>query len=358
MAIETVNVDNKLLISVDISAWSGKAKLTRADLSDTVQAELPPEKLARLGQKTLVDPALLQPFNMLRTSVYSHLSNCGVRMLGGWMISEQALPDLSFYLNSAATEYMQHVADFLNTYQNAALEWANQYPEWRDALLMSLPDPQTMQRKFSFSFHAYRLEAMSTGATYDDAQEQLDQVGTTAFGQLAEELKSICDQSFGHSRTKFDARVFKPLDRLVERARALSFSDPQMDTFAEFLKRTLDKYRGSCKYPEEMKELGLILKALSDPSTLAQIARTTIRVDTDPESLIAGVAGAPMPESEPEPEPEPAPIYDASAEHVPDTQVAQPEPELAQPAEPEPVQPQSESSLDSATQDLLSSLGF
>ena len=59
-------MNNCVYLKLDISIWTGKARLTPEDIPNAV-ADMPPEALATLGSKRIFDPQALRPFNAAKT---------------------------------------------------------------------------------------------------------------------------------------------------------------------------------------------------------------------------------------------------------------------------------------------------
>ena len=62
------HLSNISILNLDFDIWSGKVKLKASDIRLGAGGEIPPEKLAQLGQKKVINSDKLRPFLRLKTS--------------------------------------------------------------------------------------------------------------------------------------------------------------------------------------------------------------------------------------------------------------------------------------------------
>lgn len=336
------------LVSLHISIWSGRAKLTRDELDSNTADKLPPEQLAMLGQKKLINPELLKPLTAIKTKALTFMDMTGVKMLNGWLCHESRMSDIGKVLDELADQFRDCEDNFINNYADAAAAWAAQFPEWERMILNALPPRAKLERKFNFAFTAYKLEPYGSGFGADQSAKTLQNISSAAYEQLREDLLRVLETSFADTRETFRASALRPLRAISDKARNYAFTDPQMGVFAQFMDKLVAEYESDVKDSNRMSQLRLILKALTQPDNFGELCHEQISADLDPVALLSGVCQAqpaPMPEPEPEPEPEPA----STPEPEPQS-ATQPEP--APQPEPEPEQ------VPDGYADILASLGL
>ncbi len=338
--METVYTDNAIFLSLNVSCWTGRAKLVAEDLNVSAD-ELPPETLAALGSKKLIDPQRIQEILKIKTETVRKLNSYGVKLMGGWLISEDLFDTATQYLQNAADKFNLAVANLVNNYDSYLNEWTLQYPEWADKILDAAPTASSVASRFKFGFRAFKLRESRTSFSCDESQESFVD---SAYVQLAADIKKICEDSFADDRASFKISCFKPVRALIDKLRNISFVDPNMGRLASFLDRAVSSYEQATKDIVMMDMFRTFMHGLCDPAQLQRIASTAPENDSeDPVEFILGVTQSPA-----------AAAQSASPEPV------QSEPVQSEPApqvEPEPVS-EPVSSQDEAMQELFKNLGL
>lgn len=364
MAFDMLPTQDTYLFSLHVSAWSGRGKLSRADLNPNTLRDLPPEKLAALGQKKLIDPELLKPMIAVKTKALAVLNHMGIKLLNGWLVHKSNLTELMNTLSQYTIEYEDLAKAFCDSYIDSAQAWAANFPEWRDMLLSALPSQEKMQRKFNFSFTAYELIPNTTDIVGNKSVEVLRHASSAGYEQIKEDLITLLEGSFKDSREVFKISALRPLASIADKARNFAFTDPAMGVLAGFLDSLYSSYKDDVKDPARMNQVRLILKALTQEENFEELVHNNISQSTAPEDLLMGViqsAPARDPEPAPAQAPEPEPVVtDASAEALAKACKRKPTPAPAQPApaQPEPEPESTEIENNSAYSDILASLGL
>ncbi len=79
-------LDKVVLVKVEANIYGARKKLKKEDLVLADGSKLPPEDLASLGSKRLLDPDQLTVFNRLKKEAERICLRVGTRFLGGFMI--------------------------------------------------------------------------------------------------------------------------------------------------------------------------------------------------------------------------------------------------------------------------------
>lgn len=351
--METVYTDNAIFLSLNVSCWTGRAKLTASDLNVSTD-ELPPETLAALGSKKLIDPQRIQEILKIKTETVRKLNSYGVKLMGGWLISEDLFDTATQYLQNAADKFNLAVANLVNNYDSYLNEWTLQYPQWADKILDAAPTASSVASRFKFGFRAFKLRESRTDFSCDESKESFVD---SAYVQLAADIKKICEDSFADDRASFKISCFKPVRALIDKLRNISFVDPNMGRLATFLERAVSSYEQAIKDTVMMDMFRTFMHGLCDPMQLQRIAGTAPENDSDdPVEFILAVTQSPEPQAEVSQssevsQPEPAQTCVAQQSCA-----QQPEPSPI-PAQPEPVS-EPVSSQDEAMQELFKNLGL
>ena len=300
-------MDNCVYLKLDISIWTGKARLTPEDIPDAV-GDLPPEALATLGSKRIFDPQALRPFNTAKTRAFRICDQYGVRCMGGWLVDNGVLGNLTAELDKLRGEFEYGVGTFISTYEDGASNWLQQFPEWEGIIRAALPDRTAIGKKFAFRYYVLKVQ---TGN--HDAQDATSEAPSTAAATIAAEMARIREQVFGDDRTTpVTSKTFSCLDTLADRCDNMSFVHAGFAHLARLL-------RSMVVNSTDVNVVRAFLIGLSTPEAVAAVTRETRIYDFEKDSL-----DMPEPVTTPEPAapvdmPEPAVPVETSEPAAPGT---------------------------------------
>lgn len=300
-------MDNCVYLKLDISIWTGKARLTPEDIPDAV-GDLPPETLATLGSKRIFDPQALRPFNTAKTRAFRVCDQYGVRCMGGWLVDNGVLGNLTVELDKLRGEFEYGVGTFISTYEEGASNWLRQFPEWEGIIRAALPDSTAIGKKFAFRYYVLKVQ---TGN--HDAQDATSEAPSTAAATIAAEMARIREQVFGDDRTTpVTSKTFSCLDTLADRCDNMSFVHAGFAHLARLL-------RSMVVNSTDVNVVRAFLTGLSTPEAVAAVTRETRIYDFEKDSL-----DMPEPVTTPEPAapvdmPEPAVPVETSEPAAPGT---------------------------------------
>lgn len=321
------------MLNLDISIWTGKAKLQRTEVDDSA---LPPEELVTLGSKKIFDPAKLKRFHGIKSNAFAACNRYGVKCMGGWLVDNQYVQELTDKLAAQRVIWDDEVRKFLATYQMECDDWLAANPQWANILANALPRQSEIARRFNFGWQVFNIIPAPTATNGDQTQDELDIVPTRAIEKMAKEIEEL-------QGVYAPGKTFKagPLRRLAGMARSLSFSSPEVDKLGELLKQIADA--GSLDIAQ------IMLGKLADPKELAALCVPSM----DAQDILDGVItlGASAPQSAPAqqepPQPTVKPLPDIDS-LIAGAQSILHKPLVRESQEDEPVQVQEESQAERA----------
>lgn len=277
-------------LKLDISIWTGKARLTPEDIPDAV-GDLPPETLATLGSKRIFDPQALRPFNTAKTRAFRICDQYGVRCMGGWLVDNGVLNNLTAELDKLRGEFEYSVGTFISTYEDGASNWLQQFPEWEGIIRAALPDSTAIGKKFAFRYYVLKVQ---TGN--HDAQDATSEAPSTAAATIAAEMARIREQVFGDDRTTpVTSKTFSCLDTLADRCDNMSFVHTGFAHLARLL-------RSMVVNSTDVNVVRAFLTGLSTPEAVAAVTQETRIYDFETDSLdVSEPVAEPAPVTMPEP---------------------------------------------------------
>ena len=307
MTTTTTDLSDMTLINIDVSMWTGRARLSLEDLPVDVRDQLPPEELASLGSKKLVDPDLLRPIVQVKTKMFTFMGIHGVKFLGGYAVPDAALPDVTQELSELSQEFTDRVNTFAGDYAQATEEWMAKHPAWREALSRALPDFNTMRGKFSFTFQCLKVHVADTGLAGDNGTLTAQSVGSKALQEICHEIAELRDSSFPDGREKFTVRAFRGFAQVIEKCKATTFFNPEIAPLQALLEDIRTTFQSVMDDRRQMGAMSLILDSLSDPAKVAAVCETYRQMPLTAMPTELCPVTQPEPEPTPEPQPEPTP---------------------------------------------------
>ena len=252
--------ENSCIIRLDLSTWTGKAKLTAGDLP--AGTNLPPEELADLGTKRLIDPATLRPFGKVKTRATRLMEQYALRFIGGWLIDRKYLDEVDEQLTDLKCEFDAALTVFVDDYEQNVNQWCREYPQWEHIIRNAMPQPHDVARRFGMAWQVYAITPLDTSKG-NNLQEQLYNVGSYAVESLAHDIADLKEQLFADRSAPLTSRTLQPIRNLGDKCKRLELFNPEAACVGALLNQLagLDTKDGA-------SVVELVLEQLSDPATL------------------------------------------------------------------------------------------
>ena len=250
---------HSVIMSLDVSIWSGKAKLDRQELSDA--DSLPPEQMATLGSKKLFNPAKLRIFNAIKARATSALDAAGTKFLGGWLVPEHRFNAVRTAVDNAHGDFHKAVADFIINYQSDLDDWCRQFPEWEYNIRRAAPDTGELMRKFGFSWQAFSAAPLPADSSLDSAVAALP-AGIMA--DIAKDAASVLRENFPDGKDRYTIKALRAVVLLKDKLAGFGYVDCRFDDLARELEHCTNRcYKFKCS-DAAIKALKRCLKAIAD----------------------------------------------------------------------------------------------
>jgi len=260
-------------LMLDISLWTGRKKLELSDLKNVDRTQIPPDKLASLGSKRIVDPAKLKIFNTLKKRADRACRAVGSRFLGGYAIPVSALDSLADDLEAIKKEFYQAQADFVLSYDDAVEEWIAENPEWAGTIRSSVDPLSVIQRRISFNFQAFKVENLGDSFA-PEAKQGLQDVVAGLGGQLLHEISQQAQEAWGQSyagRVSVGQKALRPLVAMADKLEGLSFVDGRVSTMAQSIRDCLGSLPKSGTIEgQDFNAVAGVLSMLMDPKNIVR----------------------------------------------------------------------------------------
>lgn len=253
-------LDQLAIIKIEATLWSGRKQLHPEDLILGDGSRLPPRDLASLGSKRIADPRDIQVFARLKREAERCCQKVGSRFIGGYAVPASRLDAVIVQLDLIRQKFEAARFDFLSRYDEAIADWANQHPEFKDAIRRSVDPVSKVATLLTFDFVVFRLRSME--ALEGSLERKLETLPETLMSEIALEARSFAAESLT-GKSVATRRVIAPLRRIRDKLQGLCFVDPTLRGWVDALDELLDRMprRGEVRggYLRELEVMALRL---------------------------------------------------------------------------------------------------
>lgn len=217
-----------VVVSLSISLWTGRKKLSPEDLGLDF-SKLPPEKLATLGSKKICDPEKLAVFSALKRRAERQCEAVGVRFLGGYAIPEDKADEVMKILDGVRDEFEKEKQEFLSEYDRSLREWIDANPEWSSIIEKGVEPASTAARRLGFAVQAFKVKNI------DGLDKGLSEHASTLSERLIYEINQQARQAWEESykgRPSVTRKALRPIKSMLDKLRGLEFLSPYLLTLA------------------------------------------------------------------------------------------------------------------------------
>jgi hypothetical protein len=225
------------VIKLDVNLWSARKKLRPEDLILADGSKLPPDSLASLGSKKMIDSERIAVFDRLKKEAERLCLQSGVRFLGGYAIPKQSIPGILSEMERISQEFYQAKSLFLRSYENAVEEWINrlEFEDFRDAIRRAVEPVESIGAKLGFDYVVFRVSKPDDETTLN---KRADTLSDTLFTEIAKEASDLINDSL-LGKQLATRRALSPIKRIRAKLDGLSFLDrrvlPLIDMIDELL---------------------------------------------------------------------------------------------------------------------------
>ncbi len=270
------HIINKLVVvMLNITLWQGRKKLRTEDLEEKGinTASLPPEKLASLGSKRIVSTDAVSDFMRLKRQAERACIAVGTRCLGGYAIPEDKLAGLLAELDAVKAEFVVAKRHFLQEYETNVDVWAEENPEWEDAIRRAVDPKQVVDGQLQFGFTPFRLGFAVGAETH--LEEEVQGLRGQLSREIAQAAKTVWEESF-HGKLSVTQKAVNRLKGIQDKLDGLSFLDGSIGTLSAGITAAVEQCKG--KTPVEGADLMAINGALA---MLLNLDRTRFSREAD-----------------------------------------------------------------------------
>ena len=221
-----VILDQVVLIKVDATIYGARKKLNKEDLVLADGSKLPPEDLASLGSKRLLDPDRLSVFNRLKKEAERICLRVGTRFLGGFIVPVAAAAQVTVELDRIAGDFALARAEFLDGYDAAVQDWMVKHPEFAGIIEKAIDSVALVATRLAFDYLVVSV-ALPEQMQIQEVERLESKIGSLSeqmFHEIAVDANLLVEQSL-LGKEHVTRNALRPIKRIRDKLDGLSFLD-------------------------------------------------------------------------------------------------------------------------------------
>ncbi len=237
-----VILERVVLVKVDANLYGARKKLKKEDLVLADGSKLPPEDLASLGSKRLLDPDKLSIFNRLKKEAERICLRIGTRFMGGFIIPCELASDTTSELERIAHDFAQAKNEFLLGYDAAVSEWVVRHPEFASIIERAVDSVEFVATRLSFDFLVITVGMPDTLPPEEQVRlaSKIASLSEQMFYEISVDANLLLEQSL-LGKEQVTRNALRPIRRMRDKLDGLSFLDyrvaPVVNTIDDLLAR-------------------------------------------------------------------------------------------------------------------------
>ena len=247
MSHETnIILERVVLVKVEANIYGARKKLKKEDLVLADGSKLPPEDLASLGSKRLLDPDQLTVFNRLKKEAERICLRVGTRFLGGFAIPNKSAASITSELERIAQDFAVAKTEFLAGYDAAVTDWVVRHPEFAGIIEQAVDSVEFVSTRLSFDYVLVSV-GLPEALPPDDVTRLETKIGSLSeqmFYEISVDANQFIEQSL-LGKDQVTRNALRPIRRMRDKLDGLGFLDyrvaPVVNTIDELLAKIPNK---------------------------------------------------------------------------------------------------------------------
>ncbi|NJA07807.1 DUF3150 domain-containing protein [Methylococcaceae bacterium WWC4] len=262
-----VILDQVVLIKVDATIYGARKKLNKEDLVLADGSKLPPEDLASLGSKRLLDPDRLSVFNRLKKEAERICLRVGTRFLGGFIVPVAAAAQVTAELDRIAGDFALARAEFLDGYDAAVQDWMVKHPEFAGIIEKAIDSVALVATRLTFDYLvvSVTLPEQLPKVEVERLESKIGSLSEQMFHEIAVDANLLVEHSL-LGKEQVTRNALRPIKRIRDKLDGLSFLDHRVAPVVATIDDLLGKIptRGSIE-GSLLQEILATAMLLADP---------------------------------------------------------------------------------------------
>lgn len=241
-----VILDRVVLVKVEANIYGARKKLKKEDLVLADGSKLPPEDLASLGSKRLLDPDKLTVFNRLKKEAERICLRVGTRFLGGFAVPVESAASITAELERIGLDFAAAKTEFIAGYDAAVTDWVVRHPEFAGIIEQAVDSVEFVSTRLSFDFLVVSVGLPDSLPPADVArlESKIGSLSEQMFYEISVEANQLIEQSL-LGKEQVTRNALRPIRRMRDKLDGLGFLDhrvaPVVSTIDDLLARIPNK---------------------------------------------------------------------------------------------------------------------
>lgn len=211
------------LVHLKIRCWGGEKKASRdSDINVGTGGKLPPKKLLDLGRKKIFPPKALDPLISKRKSAERACLANGTRFMGGFSVPDDEIDGLVTRLESIKENFQLELVGFLANFESNKEEWITENDEFSHIICNQVPDLDTVEKSFEFSYKLYKLQPLE-GFEPDE-----NEVANQILHEIGLSCKEMSDRLLNRKRAINGNKLSEQFNPIIKKLDTLSFGNGRL----------------------------------------------------------------------------------------------------------------------------------
>ena len=229
-------LDNIAILVLSVSLWTGRKQLRQEDLKLADGSELPPQKLASLGSKRVMDPAALAPFATFKRRAERTVLSVGTRFLGGYAVPVEKLDELMTQLDVVKDEFNTTKSEFLAEYDQAVQDWKAQNLGWEEVIASAVESLEYVERQLDFRVQTFNINPVDGHEA--GLKTEINGLAEQLRHEVQQQARMTWDGSF-RGKLEVGQKTVRPLRAMLEKIEGLVFLEPALNELVTGIRSTL-----------------------------------------------------------------------------------------------------------------------
>ena len=289
MSHETnIILERVVLVKVEANIYGARKKLKKEDLVLADGSKLPPEDLASLGSKRLLDPEQLTVFNRLKKEAERICLRVGTRFLGGFAIPNESADGITSELERIAQDFAVAKTEFLAGYDAAVTDWVVRHPEFAGIIEQAVDSVEFVSTRLSFDYVLVSV-GLPEALPPDDVTRLETKIGSLSeqmFYEISVDANQFIEQSL-LGKDQVTRNALRPIRRMRDKLDGLGFLDyrvaPVVNTIDDLLAKIPNKGAIAGGILQEILATALLL---ADPAKTRRHGEGLLAAQNLPKAVI------------------------------------------------------------------------
>lgn len=268
-------LENVVIFSLEgIRLTTGRKTLKGKDIKviNTGDIVLPPETIASLGTKKVIDPTKINKMRTFRTGADAICSKYGVPFLNGYAVPTSLASHVRQQLNDLKDQFYIFKNEFLSAISTDFLSWLDKEDETVKKLFESeVIDVKRLDEKLQFGFSSFNISPFGEG----ESEEKVQSLKESVLIDVVDRISELRERG-SYNASNISQTTLNTLREVASKLKGLAVLNPDAGSLSDYLSNFISTLPsvGRLSNDESIAVTTLFI-TLSDIKTLKQLINST-----------------------------------------------------------------------------------